>query len=277
MRRLAGVLLAVALVLETAPAAAADPDAHERAHVAFERGREAYSARRYAAAAALFEESATHVLHPSPLVNAADAWERADDPVRAAQAYDRVLALPDLATDVRALVVTRLGKILPRVGTLELEGPSGATVRVDGGAATALPLRARVVPGRHEIEVAVPARAPARLGVVCDPGVVAHRVVSAGDEPPPPPPTPAPTPRRETTRSGPPLVTVIAYGAAVVGLGGGIGFGVTTLDARARWVDTGDLEARSDFYRDRALTNVGFGLAIVGAAIGTFVWLRSAR
>jgi hypothetical protein len=276
-----------------APAPAAPSESAERARAAFERAREAFARKSYAAAAAMFEESASHVLHPAPLVNAADAWERAGDFVRSAKACDRVLAMSDLEPQARALVEVNLSRVLKRVATLELEGPTGTTARIDGGDASSLPLRVRLAPGPHDIEASAPSavsaapQPPTRMRVFCDPQSVTRRVLTERDlatrEPPEAPRQVKPGDAhasKETRRaatSAPPVLTYVTYGVAAVGLGAGLYFGRSTLDARARWADTAALDARSDFYRDRALTNVAFGVAIMAAVVGTVVWLRDAR
>ncbi len=271
--------LALSLVLVTATprAEAAGADPTEQARDAFERARSAFEQKRFALAAMLFEESAGHVLHPAPLVNAADAWERGGSFVRSAQACDRVLALPSLEPEVRAQVETRLARVLSRVATLELEGPPGASGRVDEGPQELLPLRTRVTPGPHRVEATLRGGRPRPFRIVFDPNVITRRVLTEADltaaSVPEAPRVEAPAGQHR----GPPVLTYVAYGSAAAALGAGIYFGASALDARSRWVDTGMADARSDFYRDRALTNVAFGVALVGAVVGTIVWLRDAR
>ena len=241
---------------------------------AFERARQAFGRGDYRAAAEAFEQSADYVLHPAPLANAADAWARAGDNVRAARACDRALAVSDIDRRTRAVAEETLSKVLRRVATLEIEGKPGITVRVDGESAGVVPLRMRLSPGTHVIEATDPSRGTTRrMTLVLDPGMTTTRAVHDTGEPA----KPEETPRRasETATSGPPALTYAAYAVAAAGVGTGIYFGVSTLDARERWANDGSSDARSDFYRDRALTNVALGVGLVAAVVGTVLWLTN--
>ncbi len=257
-----------------ADAAASSRSRATQAKEAFERARQSFERREYRAAAEAFEQSADYVLHPAPLANAADAWARAGDNVRAARACDRALAISDIDRRTRAVTEETLGNVLRRVATLEIEGKPGISLRVDGESAGVVPLRMRLHPGTHVIEATDPSRGTTRrMTLVLDPGMTTTRAVHATGEPAKL--EEAPGRPSEKATSGPPLLTYAAYAVAAAGVGTGIYFGVSTLDARERWANDGSTDARSDFYRDRALTNVAFGVGMVAAVVGTVLWLTA--
>ena len=245
-----------------------------QAKEAFERARQAFERGDYRTAAEAFEQSADYALHPAPLANAADAWARAGDNVRAARACDRALAIRDIDRRTRAVAEETLAKVLRRVATLEVEGKPGIHLRVDGEDAGVVPVRMRLPPGTHVVEATDPSRGTTRrMTLVLDPGMTTTRAVHDTGEPAKVEEIPRPPPAKAT--SGPPLLTYAAYGVAAAGVGAGIYFGVSTLDARERWANDGSSDARSDFYRDRALTNVALGVGVVAAIAGTVLWLTS--
>src|SRR5206468_4049238 len=103
---------------------------HRRAAASFEQARAAFARKDYAAAAAAFELAASLEPHAAALLNAGEAWQLAGDDLRAAQAYDRVLAFPGLEPSYRADAERRLATVTPHVGTLLVTGPSTSLVRV---------------------------------------------------------------------------------------------------------------------------------------------------
>src|SRR4051812_39095386 len=103
-RAIVGWAVPVALVLlGWGPARADDPSsgARARADESFRQAKAAFARGEFAAAAAAFEQAATFVLHPAPLMNAAEAWENAGEPVRAIEDCDRVSAIPDAGEQYR--------------------------------------------------------------------------------------------------------------------------------------------------------------------------------
>src|SRR3954468_1332556 len=100
MKRAPFVLVAIAIAC--AATAHADDAAHDRAAESFRQAQAAFQRRDFAAAAAAFEQAAGFEPHPAPLMNAADAWERANEWARAAEDCDRVLAMPAVDPEFRS-------------------------------------------------------------------------------------------------------------------------------------------------------------------------------
>src|SRR4051812_2488963 len=122
MKRAPFVLVAIAIAC--AATAHADDAAHKRAAESFRQAQAAFERRDFAAAAAAFEQAATFEPHPAPLLNAADAWERAGEPARAAEDCDRALAMPNASDAHRAEAGQCLERLAPKLATLDFRGPS---------------------------------------------------------------------------------------------------------------------------------------------------------
>ena len=192
------------------------------------------------------------------------------------------MAFEDIDAATRAQALERLQKVAPRVGTVELDGPSTTSAR-GGGETHALPARLRLSPGVHAFEIASGA-ATLRWSVELRAGTTVRKEVilrdgtlrlrtpgQAPDETSGPraaaadtrPPTNVGSEgagerdlMHQGTGAGIPLVSVIGYGLAAAATGAAAYFGVSTLDARDRWRGTAAGDARPAFYRDRARTNV---------------------
>ena len=283
-------------------ASSQDTRATELARTTFNQARDAFARKSYVAAASAFEQSASYVPHPAPWINAAEAWILSGDPVRAARACDRALAFEDIDAATRTQASERLRKVLPLVGTVELESASPVTVRV-GEASHPLPVRLRLAPATHAF-VMTNGSAELRWSLDLRAGAHVKRAIflregklhlgPAGREPdgdagsrvaqPPPGVSAGATSKsadRPSASTGPragiPILSVIGYGVAAAATGAAVYFGASTLDARERWRDTAADDARGDFYRDRALTNVSLGVAVVAVVASTVFWLSSGR
>lgn len=101
------------------------------------------------------------------------------------------------------------------------------------------------------------------------PAPSATAAASASDGPAPGPERPAP--------QGVPTVTYVAYGAGAVGLVVGVLFGGLTLAKKGEFDANPTAEAADQGEAFSHVADVGFGLAIAGAAVGTVVWVVSAR
>ena len=88
--------LGILLVAHVARAAPAD-DARARAAESFRQAQAAFERRDFAAAAAAFETAAGFAPHPAAWLSAADAWQRAGEPARAADDCERARDVPGLA------------------------------------------------------------------------------------------------------------------------------------------------------------------------------------
>lgn len=295
MRR-ATVLLVLALLAVLAPAsvARAQPAADARVEAArrFRGAREAFVRGDYAAAAGGFESAALLAPHPATFLDAAEAWERAAEPVKSASACDAVLATSHVEAKYRDAAEAILRRVGPRVATLDLSGPTSLETRVDG-VEVSLPTRRRLAPGSHEVVVVDgDARSVEPLSLA------AGSTSSIALRRPEPPVAKASSPRDETAvvapreahrdhapatttpateRRGPPTLTWIAFGAAGVSAGVAGYFGLGAVRGKSAYDADPTVDRRDAFYRDRTATNVALATAAGFALVGTLIWLVAPR
>lgn len=272
MRSLTWLVIILALLLG-GRAHAAPPSAKEifaEAQAAFARGD-------FVAAASAFEETARIQPHPAPLMNAAEAWERAGQPVRAAEDCDRVLAMPDLAPAFADPARARLARLSSSIATVNVTTPVGSYAQVDAAPPDRIPFRKRLAPGSHVVALRGTGEASVATrnlelagGEVVDVAFAPPRTDGAifNDPPPRPPP-----PRRS---AAPPIGSFVAFGFGAVALGTTTYFGVRTLDLRSEFERTPTLDIADDFDTAKVVTNVLVGVALVSLAAGVVLWIISA-
>jgi len=292
--------------------ARAAPSPIARAHAA-ERYREAQAAfalREYASAAAAFEEAAAVVPHPAALLSAADAWERAGDPARAAEDCERARSLSELGAasasdgvDYAADASACVTRVRSRVALLQIRGEGVLAARIDDGPEQALPVRRWVRSGHHVIvvrDLVLTSAEPRRLELDVARGEERSLEVPGAPSPPSPPrpipssapiaiPTPAPAPtslpappptaipNAPPTRPGRRLPTGswVAFGVAIpANVVWGV-FASLTLSAQGDFNASPTQATASTFYRDRAFADAAFGTAAVAACVALVWWLAS--
>jgi tetratricopeptide (TPR) repeat protein len=147
--------MALVLVLVSFVSAARAQDANEaRAH--FEQGVAHFEEGRYSEALAEFRDAYRIRPHPSVLVNLANCYQNLGRPVEAAQHFERYLrdARGSLDSAATAEVQRALGASRASIGTIEIYGPAGVGVHVDGNDVGTTPLSRpiEVNPGMHVVE-----------------------------------------------------------------------------------------------------------------------------
>lgn len=266
--------LAFLACIGTAQAAPSKAD-QEKARQSFTVGKAAYAKGDFAGAAAAFEQAAFYAPHPSPLLNAAESWELAEKPARAAQLCDRVLEMPNIDPQFVKGAQQELAKVEKKVGTIVVKAPQKARIEVDEHEETTAKIR--VMPGAHKVKV-TDGEGEART----------QSVTVAGGESkdldfltPGPPKTEDTKPsalleqkRDEETKrgGGPPLATWICFGAGAVATGVGVYFGIQTLGAKDDFDAHPTTTARDTFKSNRFATDISIGVAVVGLAVGFVLW-----
>ncbi|WP_394838404.1 hypothetical protein LVJ94_15985 [Pendulispora rubella] len=274
MRTNRGAVLLTALLLYAGPVRA-EPTAHERASASFQQARAAFARREFTAAAAAFEQAAEYEPHPVAWLNAAEAWARADDPVRAATDCDRVLEDRNAAATYRDEAKTRLEALGQRVATADVRGNAGSLASLDGGPTFSLPARKRMTAGSHVVTV-TEGGPPRRFPITVRLGETA-----LVDATPPPPPASPPAPEARAlavhpvpnTSKHPPTATWIAFGVSGAALASATVFGFRTMSAHDDFDNAPTNDTRDAFYRERLATNVSLGVALVAAGVGLTLWL----
>jgi hypothetical protein len=220
----------------------------------------------------------------------ATAWREYQETARrAADAHDE---RGDFAKQRAAALAPRLPKIAVHVA----RGAPGLELRRDGELQpeSAIGAEIAVDPGPHELTVTAPGRVEQRIRVVAKEGAVITAdvpelapIATAPIAPPPPPP--------ETTaqRLGARLPAGIAVGTVgLVGLGIGIGFGVSALNqnlesksiyntCKAPGAPAGACDEgrtlRDGSFRAGTISTIGFGFAVAGIGVGAalLLWPRA--
>ncbi|MCC6877440.1 MAG: PEGA domain-containing protein, partial [Sandaracinaceae bacterium] len=153
----------------------------------------------------------------------------------------------------QALLEQALGEIATQLGTLRVEGPDGASLRVDGEPRGTLPVSLRIVRGSHRIEVTLEGHVPHASEIEIEAlgerelRVELEPVAAAEVEPARPPPT------MRAAAGGPDWMTIAGIataGSGVVALGIATGLMIGREDhaqARLACSDT-DPVCRDHFY-----------------------------
>ncbi|MBS2017621.1 MAG: hypothetical protein JST00_32380 [Deltaproteobacteria bacterium] len=284
-RALAALALALA-TLGAAPRAAAQPspmpaselNAEARAH--YKQGTEALNAGRFAEAALHFETASSKTPHAVSWFMAAEAWERASRPERAADALARALDVPGLSAELGEKIRGRLASLEATIGTVVLGGASSYRASIDGATAVAPPARLHGLPGTHVVTIIPPDRARSRREVVLTAGARVTLTLGEGEEeektPAPPPKVEVRYVEREVER---PAEVRRYVGFGVIGLGaaalaGSAILGASALDAKDAYASARTQESYDHVRSVQAWSNVTLvaGLAMLAGGVALVVW-----
>lgn len=275
MRRFVSALVFASFCVAGSAWAAPSAADKQKAAQSFQIGNAAYAKGDFAGAAAAFEKAAFYAPHPSTLLNAAESWELAENPARAAQLCDRVLDTPNLEPQHRQAAQKQLSRLENKIGTIVVKAPSKARIEVDDHEEREI-TRFRVATGAHKVKVTDAEGEPRVQSVTVSGGET--RELDFLTPPPPKPedtkPSPLVTQKRDEVvqGSGPPIASWVCFGAAAAAAGVGAYFGVKTLSAKDEFDARPTTAARDDFNSARLATDVAIGVAAVGIAIGLVLW-----
>lgn len=272
----AGVLLAALALATAAPmvlprVALAQEDVSDPAAEAkkqFGNGSKAFAAGRFVEAALAFE--AAHFYKPNAvaLYTAAIAWEQANQPERAADAFTRALDAQGLSQQQIATAKERIAALEKSLGTLVVTGPDGGKVQLDALTEVPVPARLHAAPGSHTLTVRLPgAKAEKRdvnleVGQSKDLDVTPVKVEPKPDVPLPPPPKPEVV----VDRPAPSISATKAIGFTALGVG--VASAVSALVFGLQAVSAGDAY-------DVAPTRQGFDHANALATWSTVMWISA--
>ncbi len=243
---LTGLLNAETALAETAkkkPAAAAsEPDPEARR--LYKEGDKLYAEGDYEGAVRAFEKAYELSKQPALQYNLANAYERLgryDDGVKALQEYE-----PHAAGDERDVVRRRIKKLQERADQQRLEKKAAPPAAADSAPAA-------TTADQAEPELAEPAAEPAG------------------------------------TSTKPPILGYVLIGVGAVGVGVGSYFGVQALstksDAEGLCPDVGGSrrcpasanDTLSSNKRDAIIADVGIGIGVVAAAVGTYLVITGGK
>jgi hypothetical protein len=282
-------------------AASADDAAHassiSEASAHFSKGVTYYGEADYPAA--LVEFNRAYSLAPSwrVLFNIGQSHFQMHEYVEAHTALARFLEEggDQVKPKQRELAQQELASLADRIGRVTIESNlAGATVSVDDAVIGVTPIASPVLmsAGIRRVTATVEGRPPVEQRVSLAGGDTTDVRLDFAPLPAPAPPPPEPvavapvtldsTPPDEPRRVPNRTPAFIAFGAAVAGAAVGGTFGILALDDRSRLdrvcgagkaCPSNDASVIHDLSRDALVSNIGFGVAIVGAAVGVTLWL----
>lgn len=148
-------LLVVGLAVSSAPPALAQPEAgpetNTRAEAArlYNDARRAMTEERYSEAALGFEAASRLRPHAVALYTAAQAWELAGSPARAADAFALALATPQLDAAQAERARQRLEALQRQLGVIQVLGEETTRVQLDDHSEFRIPVRLHAEAGEH--------------------------------------------------------------------------------------------------------------------------------
>jgi tetratricopeptide (TPR) repeat protein len=245
----------------------------------FEAASAASARGDHVAAATAFEQAYRVAPRGATAFNAAVSWEAARQPERAADAYARALQHDDLAPDARQSAQARLIALGAVLGHVVILAPADTRVDIERVRGAKSPVSLYLRPGVHMV-VLRDARGVRLTRTI---SLTAGEVFNLDLRPsvaPAPPPNPRPAHSREPTEARPPnpwrTAGFVALGAAVALAGTATYLGISALDARDEFVDSGET-SRSAHDRAASLrtwTNVAWaGAGIMATTAGILIFV----
>lgn len=267
------------LIVVVAPCARADDAAEARRR--YNEGKAALDAGRFREAALHFEATSRLRKHGAAPYAAAMAWDKAEEPSRAADNFHLAIETPGLDKKSLKEAKKRLEMLEQSLGTVVVTGPEELVVQFDGSTEANPPARLHATPGINTLLVARGDKIERRdlklvAGEVIDVDVT-EPIEEPEPEPPPPPkeepiieeepePVVEVDPSSGKTRK---LIGYTAIGAGVVSAGVAVAMGFKTLSARDDFEEQRTRETYDSATSARMWTNVAWAGAVVFGGVGT--------
>ncbi len=256
-----------------------------RAAAADQEARAAFAEGEFKRAAERFEEANRLAPHAQLRYNAALAWQKAGANARAADGYEAALQQGGLDEQRAGKARTVLAALKQNLGYVKIPGPLGGTLSVAHLKRAPIPTQFHLTPGTHELSVERADGSGASKTIQVRAGEVLNVEVEAGAATlgPTRPPTGRDTPPTKDTPEKPAASPSqatwgwIALGSGVVLGGAAAYFGTQTLSASDDYEASNftDADARDRGTRNRLITNIALGGAVVAVGVGSYLLLTS--
>ncbi|MCA9595941.1 MAG: hypothetical protein KC776_21655 [Myxococcales bacterium] len=269
----------------SSPPALADDDNVAEARRLYGEAKKAMGDKRYKEAALGFEAASKLHPHAVALYTAAQAWELAGEPGRAADAYARSLSTPKLSDSQAQRSRERLDALEKDLGVVVVTGPESTQVRLDDHIEVTLPARLHGTPGSHTLTITPEGGVSEERTVELSAGATTEIDSEATtDEPAPsqqkkkevPLSEPRKQPVQVETKSAGPWQTIgwVATGAGVAALGGGALLGISAKDAEDTYKAAPTRETYDHAKGLESKTNIMFitGGVLTAAGVGVLIW-----
>ncbi|MFO0565397.1 MAG: hypothetical protein U0263_07030 [Polyangiaceae bacterium] len=238
--RRVGLVVALACIAASAPAWA-DDDATAEARRLYGEAKSLMGEKKYREAALAFEAAGRLKANAVALYTAAQAWELAQEPARAADAYALALTTPKLNDSQRQKCEERLAELRKELGTISANGDEGTRVRLDDHMEVAVPGKVHASAGEHTLHIARADGTSDARKLSVEAGKNQDVDVDEKAEPQPnapkvkkvqlSEPRKVPVEERRSPSSAWKTVGFISIGAGVAGLAGGALLGLSAKDA----------------------------------------------
>lgn len=285
MRRLAICAITLALsvsasIAHAGPEALPAADLNTEARTKYKAGTDALAAGRYVEAALHFEAATSRTPHAVSWYMAAEAWEHASRPERAADALARALDVPGMSAELGERVRARLKALEASLCTVVLGGQASYRASIDGSTPVAPPARVHGLPGVHVVTIIPPDRPPSRREVsLAAGGEIAIALGDDEDESKAPRPevkteirvvereVPAPAEPRKYVGFG-------VIGLGVASLGAAAILGASALDAKDAYATSRTQDAFDHVRTVQTWSNVMLvtGLLLTAGGVALVVW-----
>jgi hypothetical protein len=277
---------AVSRAEEEPTPAAEDGGGATEARRLYGEAKKALSAKKYSEAALGFEAASRIKAHAVALYTAAQAWELAGEKARAADAYSRALATPQLSESQTERSKDRLQALEKDLGTAKVIGKSGTKVTLDDHMEMTVPATVHGSAGAHVLSVTLSDGSTEKRALNFIAGQ--SQEVNLDEAPEPQPDMPAPKavklaePKKHAvkadTASQPSsfwkTFGFVATGAGVAALGGAVLVGTSAKDAEDTYKARPSRETLDHARGLETRTNIlliGGGVLAAGG-IGILVW-----
>lgn len=248
----------------------------DAARAAEAAARDAFRQKKYALAAEGFEAAFRLDPKANTKYNEALAWDKAERPAAAADAYEAALSFGGLGDKLTTSGNDSLAALKTKLGRLVVNEPLGAKISVAHARERGVPAKVHLAPGEHEVVVILAdgSEQQKKFTVVAGSDVVLRFEAVAPEVSPAPQPTKPTIPKAED--NGGSGLTIAGWTLVGLGAAGLIAMGVTgalTLSKVSQYDDTGhtDVKLHDEAVTLKTTTNVlvaaGSGLAAVGVVL----------
>ena len=288
LRTVAFAVALFALPAGVASAQEAPADSAAEARAQYQKGTQAFQAKRFSEAALHFEAAAAFKANSVALFTAGLAWDNAARPERAADAYARALEVGGLEGKQNNVARDRVAALESTLGTLTVTAPDGSKVQLYTFTEVPTPARLHATPGTHALSVRAPGKPIERRDVTLEGGKTTQLElkdeIKIPTKPPPEPDKPRqvdpPTKKDPQPSYPPPRVDSFwnarrAIGVGVAGIGvatlaGGAILGINANGAKDAYVAAPSQQGFDHASSLETWTNVAFiagGVLLVGGVV----------
>jgi hypothetical protein len=263
-----------------------EDEKREQAREAYAEGEAKFKAEDYAGAAEGYRRANEILPSPQAQFKVAAALDKAGKTTEAVEAYEKFLATApaDKMDEQKTQAKDRVGALAQGSITV-LSEPGDAMVKIDGAPAEGkTPLKTKVKPGKHTVEVSLADHETVSKEVDVTPNGDARVSVKLPSTAPPPAPPPVvavapPAPPPEKPAEPPPSKTPAYVTLGLAGAGAIVGtiFGIAALGSKSDFDKTPTTKTADSAERNALISDMAFGAAVTLGVTGTVLYLNATK